>query len=231
MNSIIKLENITKIYRKQREQITALQQVSLVITKGRFHVIKGHSGSGKSTLLNIMGLLDQPTEGDVYIEGKKVSQLSIQTKALLRMKYIGFAFQEFYLNETLRAYENVMVPMFINPHIPSDQMEETACTLLEKVGLQNRIKHYPKELSGGEKQRVSIARALANDPVCILADEPTGSLDAENEKIVLEILKDLSLQGKSIVVVSHGQEALQYADQIFSIKASRIEDVSNEIEK
>ncbi|NBI61769.1 ABC transporter ATP-binding protein [Clostridiales bacterium] len=212
---MVVLQKELKLLIWQQEQITALQQVSLVITKGRFHVIKGHSGSGKSTLLNIIGLLDQPTKGDVYIEGKKVSQLSIQAKALLRMKYIGFAFQEFHLNETLRAYENVMVPMFINPHIPSDQMEETACTLLEKVGLQNRIKHYPKELSGGEKQRGSIARALANDPVCILADEPTGSLDLENERLVLEILKDLSLQGKSIVVVSHGQEALQYADQIF----------------
>lgn len=230
MQEMIKVRNLTKRYQGE-EPVLALQDVTLNIEQGTFYCIKGASGAGKSTLLNLLGLLDTPTSGEIYIGRKSTAELSEEAKAHIRMKYLGFVFQEFYLNETLRAYENVMIPMFINPKIPETELEARAKRLLKLVGLEHRINHYPKALSGGEKQRVAVARALANNPQCILADEPTGSLDQENGFHILELLKKLSLAGKSVVVVSHSPETADYADRIFTVDGGKVtEERSNETE-
>ncbi len=149
-------------------------------------------------------------------------------KSKIRMKEVGFVFQEFYLNNTLKAYENVMIPMFINPEYKTKDLKKRAIDILSSLGLGERINHFPKMLSGGEKQRVAIARALANDPTIILADEPTGNLDKSSESIVLSILKDLSLSGKAIVVVSHTPEVLKYADVIYEMKDGQLVEVKHE---
>ena len=139
------------------------------------------------------------------------------------MKHIGFVFQDFYLDEHLKAYENVMLPMLINKEIKKEERKEKACKLLIDLGLRDRINHFPKEMSGGEQQRVAIARSLANDPKIILADEPTGNLDEENEKLVFETLKDLSKKGKCVIVVTHSEEIKKYADKILTINKGKLE--------
>jgi ABC-type lipoprotein export system ATPase subunit len=224
MKQIITLTHVCKTYK----DINAVDDVSLNIEKGLFYAIRGHSGSGKTTLLNIMGTLDNPTAGSVKVDDTDILNLQDKEKSFIRMKKIGFVFQEFYLNETFKAYENVMVPMFINPELKSDNLKDKAINILENLGLNERGNHYPNELSGGEKQRVAIARALANDPDCILADEPTGNLDKDNEIMVLKILKQLSLDGKAVVVVTHNDEVLKYADYIFEMSKGRLKEVCYE---
>ena len=178
----------------------------------------GHSGSGKSTLISILGLIDRPSSGKYYLNGEDVFKLDDYKLSKLRNKEIGFIFQNFYLDEHLKAYENVMIPMIINENIPKDERKNRAITLLKKLNLEKRINHFPKEMSGGEQQRVAIARALANEPNIILADEPTGNLDKKNELMVFEELKNLSLAGKLVIVVSHSDEIKNYADIILELK-------------
>lgn len=221
MKQIITLTHVCKKYK----HINAVDDVTLNIAKGFFYAIKGHSGSGKTTLLNIMGTLDNPTNGIVMVNNFNILTLHDKEKSLIRMKKIGFIFQEFYLNETFKAYENVMVPMFINPELKSYNLKDRAVRILGNLGLIDRVNHYPSTLSGGEKQRVAIARALANNPDCILADEPTGNLDKDNEIMVLKILKQLSLDGKAVVVVSHNDEVLKYADYAFEMSQGRLKEV------
>lgn len=221
MKQIITLNHVCKKYK----HINAVDDVTLNIAKGFFYAIKGHSGSGKTTLLNIMGTLDNPTNGIVMVNNFNILTLHDKEKSLIRMKKIGFIFQEFYLNETFKAYENVMVPMFINPELKSYNLKDRAVRILGNLGLIDRVNHYPSTLSGGEKQRVAIARALANNPDCILADEPTGNLDKDNEIMVLKILKQLSLDGKAVVVVSHNDEVLKYADYAFEMSQGRLKEV------
>lgn len=218
MEQIIKLENVGKNFGK----VEALKEVSLSIETGKFYAIKGHSGSGKTTLLSIMGLLQNQGTGNITVCGKKIEVLNEKEKANLRMQHFGFVFQEFHLNETLRAYENVMIPMFINPKIQKADLKIKAFEILQSLGLEERVLHYPKELSGGEKQRVAIARALANNPKCILADEPTGNLDRESETMVLEILKKITKEDKAVVVVTHSEEVLGYADCVFQVNAGTL---------
>lgn len=213
MDQGMHLKNITKIF----GDVVANSNISISFEPGQVYAIRGHSGSGKSTLLSIMGLLDRPTEGKLILMGKDVSQLNEKARADTRMRQIGFVFQEFYLNESLRAYENIMVPLMINPNCQWKEVRKTAFRLLDQMGLSERAAHYPRELSGGEKQRVAIARALANDPQFILADEPTGNLDAENENNILNILKLLSQKGKTVIIATHSNEVLEYADQILSM--------------
>ena len=217
-NKYLKLENICKVYNSKTENVIALNQINYQFEVGKFYAIMGHSGSGKSTLISILGLIDRPSSGKYYLNGENVFKLDDYKLSKLRNKEIGFIFQNFYLDEHLKAYENVMIPMIINENIPKDERKNRAITLLKKLNLEKRINHFPKEMSGGEQQRVAIARALANEPNIILADEPTGNLDKKNELMVFEELKNLSLAGKLVIVVSHSDEIKKYADIILELK-------------
>lgn len=215
MNAI-ELKVISKIY---NNSVVAVDNVSLTVNQGEFIAVMGQSGSGKSTLLQIAGLLDTCTSGQVIINGNDVSTLDKNALADVRMENLGFVFQAFHLNAHLKLYENVMVPMLINDKFTSmNDMKEQAMQLIDSVGLTNRKEHYPFELSGGEQQRVAIARALANDPDFILADEPTGNLDSKNELMVFEELKKLCYLGKGVLVVSHNDAVIDFADKIYTMK-------------
>ena len=217
-NKYLKLENICKVYNSKTEKVIALNQISYQFEAGKFYAIIGQSGSGKSTLISILGLIDRPSSGKYYLNGEDVFKLDDYKLSKLRNKEIGFIFQNFYLDEHLKAYENVMIPMVINENIPKDERKNRAITLLKKLNLEKRVNHFPKEMSGGEQQRVAIARALANEPNIILADEPTGNLDKKNENMIFEELKRLSLAGKLVIVVSHSDEIKKYADIILELK-------------
>lgn len=221
MNNII-LKNGYKKFKINDNEIEALNAVNISIECGKLYAIMGHSGSGKSTLIQILGLLDTLSSGELIINGMDTRKLSDDEKAYIRMNEIGFVFQSFYLNSRLKAYENVQLPMYINPNISRKNRECRAKELLKSFGLENRIDHYPKELSGGEQQRVAIARALSNNPNFILADEPTGNLDKENEEIVFKMLKKLTEENKAIVIVSHNEEIKKYADEIFFMDNGRL---------
>lgn len=215
MNAI-ELKEISKIY---NNSVVAVDNVSLTVNQGEFIAVMGQSGSGKSTLLQIAGLLDTCTSGQVIINGNDVSTLDKNAIADVRMENLGFVFQAFHLNSHLKLYENVMVPMLINDKFTSmNDMKEQAMRLIDSVGLTNRKEHYPFELSGGEQQRVAIARALANDPDFILADEPTGNLDSKNELMVFEELKKLCYLDKGVLVVSHNDAVIDFADKIYTMK-------------
>lgn len=217
------IENVCKVYKTKNDEVKALDNVSYEFKPGKLYAIMGHSGSGKSTLISILGLIETLTSGRITINNKDISKLKDDELANLRMKYIGFVFQDFYLDEHLKAYENVLLPMLINKEIKKANRKEKALKLLTDLGLNERINHYPKELSGGEQQRVAIARSLANDPEIILADEPTGNLDEENEKLVFETLNDLAKKGKCVIVVTHSEEIKKYADEILKITKGKLE--------
>ena len=217
------IENVCKVYKTKNDEVKALDNVSYKFKPGKLYAIMGHSGSGKSTLISILGLIETLTSGRITINNKDISKLKDDELANLRMKYIGFVFQDFYLDEHLKAYENVLLPMLINKEIKKSDRKEKALKLLTDLGLNERINHYPKELSGGEQQRVAIARSLANDPEIILADEPTGNLDEENEKLVFETLNDLAKKGKCVIVVTHSEEIKKYADEILKITKGKLE--------
>lgn len=222
MEKSIVLKNGIKEFSLKDEKIIAMDNVNLEINTGKLYVIMGHSGSGKSTLIQILGLLDNLTHGQLYINGQDVSNISEDEKADIRQKEIGFVFQSFYLNPKLTAIENVILPMYINKDIESSNRRRKALKLLTNFGLENRINHYPKELSGGEQQRIAIARALANDPSFILADEPTGNLDVKNEEIVYNTLRELANSGKAVLVVSHNESIKKYADKVLYMNLGKL---------
>ena len=202
-----------------------MDNVSLKLSEGEFIAVMGQSGSGKSTLLQIAGLLDSCTSGEVIINGENVSKLDKNKLADVRMKSLGFVFQAFHLNTHLKVYENIMVPMLINSEFKNKaEMKQRAEELVATVGLSHRIDHYPSELSGGEQQRVAIARALANNPDFILADEPTGNLDSKNELMIFEELKKLAESGKGVLVVSHNDAVMDFADRICIMKDGVLEE-------
>lgn len=218
----IELKNVSKIY---NNKVTAMDNVSLKLSEGEFIAVMGQSGSGKSTLLQIAGLLDSCTSGEVIINGENVSKLDKNKLADVRMKSLGFVFQAFHLNSHLKVYENIMVPMLINNEFKNKaEMKQRAEELVATVGLSHRIDHYPSELSGGEQQRVAIARALANNPDFILADEPTGNLDSKNELMIFEELKKLTQSGKGVLVVSHNDAVMDFADRICIMKDGILEE-------
>ena len=192
----IKIINISKKYQLKSENVIAVNDVSYSFLYGKLYAIMGHSGSGKSTLIHCLGLLDKVDSGKIYINDKDISDFSEKQKNIMRNEKIGFVFQNYYLNNNMRAFENVMLPMIINKKYQHIDIKTKAKKLLKEMGLSDRVNHYPKELSGGEQQRVAIARALANNPDIILADEPTGNLDIENEIYVLEKLRNLADTGK-----------------------------------
>lgn len=219
---VLEVRNMSKHYRKKDKKVEVLENVNYKFEKGKFYWINGKSGAGKSTLIQILGLLLAPSEGSVLIDNTDVSTLSDNARAKIRNQKVGFVFQSFYLNPLMRAYENVMLPMYINQKYNKKERKEETFRLLDLVGLKDRARHFPKELSGGEQQRVAIARSLANHPEIILADEPTGSLDPENEKKVLTLLKQLSKEGKCVIVVSHNPITKEYADKILLIEEHNI---------
>ena len=222
---MLEIKNLSKKYiLNKKNEVIALDNISITFNKNKFYGIKGHSGSGKSTLINIIGLIESKTSGKYLINNKDIDNLTEDEKADLRKSKIGFVFQDFFLNPRLTALENVIIPMLINDDIPKDKRNERAEKILTKLGLKDRVNHKPTELSGGEQQGVAIARALANNPDIILADEPTGNLDKENEIIVFDILKKLvKEENKCVIVVTHNEIIDKYADTIYKIEKGKIE--------
>lgn len=214
------LRQVTKSYTISfsRASVPVLRNVSYAFEKGKFYSIMGVSGAGKSTLLNLIGLLDEPDEGEIFIDGQKTGQMAEDEKAYMRMKHIGFVFQDYYLNPRLNAAENLILAMKINKDIAKKEYMSRVEELLGMLGMEEMKGRYPKELSGGEQQRVCIARALANDPELILADEPTGNLDKGNEIHVLKQLKALSEKGKTVIVVTHNDILKDYSDEIYYLE-------------
>ena len=202
-------------------KVNALRGMSLKIKRGEFVAIMGPSGSGKSTAVNMVGALDIPSKGKIYLENKDISKQSESDLAQIRGKKIGFIFQQFNLINTLSALENVTLPMLFQD-IGRDERLETGKNLLQMVGLQERINHKPTELSGGEQQRVAIARSLANDPEVVLADEPTGNLDSKTGQMVIKFLEGLNKKGKTIIMVTHDTNVAKHAHRIEFLKDGKI---------
>ncbi|MGC9133402.1 MAG: ABC transporter ATP-binding protein [Nanopusillaceae archaeon] len=216
---IIKLENITKIYKLGDYEIKALDNINLEIKEGELVSIMGPSGSGKSTLLSIIGLLDRPTYGKVYLFREDVSKFPDNKLSEIRNKKIGFVFQQFYLFNYLNALENVIVPSMIYGKSSIEKARE----ILKKLGLEDRLYHYPNQLSGGQQQRVAIARALINDPELILADEPTGNLDEKSSNDVIEIFKRLNKEDqKTIIIVTHNPKIAEQTDRVVVLRSGKI---------
>ena len=222
---ILRLENCSKSYTKKNNIITILNNVTLNFERGKFYAIMGKSGAGKSTLIQILGLLDNIDCGKIEINGNDVTKLSESKKDTIRNKNSGFVFQEFYLSPNLNTISNVLLPTYINENLNEVESLKKANSLLKKLDIYDRASHYPNELSGGEQQRVAIARALINDPDILLADEPTGNLDDENEEIVLNLLKNMSKNGKCVIVVSHNKEIKKYADTVLKLENGVLKEI------
>ncbi len=214
---MIKLENINKSFIKKKEKINIFENLNIKFDLGKMYAIIGESGAGKSTLIKILGLLDVFESGNYYIDDKQVNNLSDSELSKIRMEKVGLIFQDYYLNPRLTAFENILIATFINPNINKDDREKKVNELLKRFNLLERANHYPDELSGGEQQRVCIARALINNPQYILADEPTGSLDSKNTNIVLDILNDLVKEGKCVILVTHDMNVAKSADLIYEL--------------
>lgn len=214
MTDMIQLENVTKLYRRGKNEVRALALESLVVPKGQFLSVMGPSGSGKSTLLNLLGALDVPTSGRLLIEGKDISRMADSELSAFRRDRLGFIFQFFNLLPTLSAVENVVLPGLLSGRARS-ALEKQALLLLERVGLSGRAHHRPDEMSGGEMQRVAVARALLTEPALLLADEPTGNLDSKTGLEVLKLLRDATRERDlTVVMVTHDQNAAQVGDRI-----------------
>jgi len=222
VKAVIELNHVSKSYKMDEVEVQALKGVNLKISRKEFVAVMGPSGSGKSTLLHIIGCLDRPTEGKIFLDGIDISELNDSELARVRGNKIGFVFQFFNLYPTLTASENVELPMMI---VEKDKNERKrrALELLEAVGMEKRAEHLPSQLSGGERQRVAIARALANDPPLILADEPTGNLDSKAGKEIMVLLNKLQETDKTVVMVTHEQHITKYAERIIRLKDGIVE--------
>jgi putative ABC transport system ATP-binding protein len=219
---VLELKDVVKTYTSGNTQFNALDGVSLQIKEGEFVSITGPSGSGKSTLMHIIGLLDNPTAGQVLLQGRDISKLDENQLARTRNVTLGFVFQQFNLLAKTSALENTMLPLLYSD-VPKSQREAIALEMLTKVGLQDKLKNTPAQLSGGQQQRVAIARALVNDPKIILADEPTGNLDSKSGKDVLELFHHLNEdEGRTIVLVTHDMEIARQANRIIVIKDGKV---------
>lgn len=218
---LLKLQDISKIFRLDGAELKVLDKITLTIQKGEFIAIMGPSGSGKSTLMYIMGCLDTPTSGQIYLEGKSLLGLPENKLAQIRNQKIGFVFQMPNLLPRTTALNNVELPL-IYAKTSLSERKKKALDLLAKLGLADRTEHFPSQLSGGEQQRVAIARALINNPSLILADEPTGNLDSKSGKEIMEILKQLNKEDHTIVVVTHDKTIARYARKIIRIQDGRI---------
>ena len=222
--AVMELKDVWKIYDVGEVKVEALRGVSFNVEDGEYVIIIGPSGSGKSTLLQILGCLDKPTKGQVYIENVEVSKMKDRELVRVRNKKIGFVFQSFNLLPKLSALENVELPL-IYAGVPQKKRREIAKEQLELVGLGNRLDHKPTQLSGGQQQRVAIARALANDPAFLLADEPTGNLDTKSGEEILQIFRKLNDMGKTLVVVTHDMRMLDEGSKIIRLLDGRIQSI------
>lgn len=213
---MIKTVNLQKIFKTEEVQTLALNDVNIEVKEGEFVAIMGPSGCGKSTLLNILGLLDNPTSGEYYLNGTEVSKYSEAQRTNLRKGVIGFVFQSFNLIDELNVYENIELPL-LYMGIPAAERKRWVETAMERMAIMHRSKHFPQQLSGGQQQRVAIARAVVSNPKLILADEPTGNLDSKNGKEVMELLNELNKEGTTIVMVTHSQHDAGFAGRIINL--------------
>ena len=221
-HSLVGAENLTKIFRHTRAgEVVALEDMNLTIDEGRYVLFRGHSGSGKTTLFMLLAGIAYPTRGHVFFRGENLNQLSDIALGLIRRNNIGFIFQDFHLLPGLTVLENASLPL-----LPQDLTKgvryQKAAAILERLGLQDRLRHRPEEMSGGERQRLAIARALINDPELILADEPTSNIDADSAALVAALFKELNDQGKTLLVTSHHDEVFQDADLVYELDHGRI---------
>ena len=226
---MIKVTNLSKIFRTEEIETTALNGVSFEINDGEFVAIMGPSGCGKSTLLNILGLLDNPSEGSYELLGQEVAKLKEKDRTKYRKGNIGFVFQSFNLIDELNVYENVELPLkYLN--ISSSERKQRVTAMLKRMNISHRAQHFPQQLSGGQQQRVAIARAVVSNPKLILADEPTGNLDSKNGKEVMDLLTELNQEGTTIVMVTHSQKDAACAQRIVNLFDGEIvSDVKNEL--
>ncbi len=219
---LIQLRQIRKIYRVGDIEVPALKEVSLEIARGEFVAIMGPSGSGKSTLLNLLGCLDTPTSGEYWLDGEDAGRLSVDSLAGLRNRKIGFVFQNFNLLPRTSALENVELPLYYNGRIRSGERRRRAEALLRRLGLADRVHHSPGQLSGGQQQRVAIARALINEPLLILADEPTGNLDSRSSMEIMGLFTELNASGITVVMVTHENDIATYAGRTIHMRDGEI---------
>ena len=213
---MIKTEKLQKIFRTEDVETWALHDVTLEIKEGEFVAIMGPSGCGKSTLLNILGLLDNPTNGTYQLNGVEVSKLSEADRTNLRKGVIGFVFQSFTLIDELNVYENIELPL-LYMGVPKDERKRRVEEVMKRMDISHRVKHFPQQLSGGQQQRVAIARAVVANPKIILADEPTGNLDSKNGKEVMDLLTQLNKEGTTVVMVTHSQHDAGYATRTINL--------------
>jgi len=211
-DGLIQLVGVSKVFYTDEVETHALSNIHLQIGRGEYIAIAGPSGCGKTTLLSLLGLLDSPTEGDYFLDGKNVAQLSASDRARVRNREIGFIFLAFNLIGDLTVYENVELPLTYRG-MPSSERKERVQAALERVGMAHRTKHYPSQLSGGQQQRVAVARAIVGKPLILLADEPTGNLDSKNGEAVMDLLKELHEDGATICMVTHDPRYARYAER------------------
>jgi putative ABC transport system ATP-binding protein len=224
---LLRLENVSKVFVTDEVETHALSGIHIDVAKGEYLSIGGPSGCGKSTLLAILGLLDTPTDGTYYLNGKPVTGLKLSERARIRNREIGFIFQAFNLIGDLTVYENVELPLTYRG-MPSTERKQRVQEALERVGMSHRMKHYPSQLSGGQQQRVAVARALSGDPLILLADEPTGNLDSANGEAVMNLLRELHQSGATICMVTHDPRYSEFADRTIHLFDGRIVEESVE---
>ena len=232
MTPIIQTRGLKQVYGVGDAAVHALDGVSLSVQNGEFVAIMGPSGSGKSTLMNILGCLARPTEGEYVLDGESVSGLDRRQLAAIRNRKLGFIFQAYNLLPRTTAVRNVILPLIYDrtKDWTLEEMETRAREMLVMVGLEDRLEHQPHELSGGQQQRVAIARALVNDPVLIIADEPTGNLDSKSGDEIMSLLRDLHARGRTIVMVTHDDEIAAYAQRVIHLRDGRVEKVIHNVE-
>lgn len=226
---MITVKNISKVFRTEEIETIALNGVSFEVKEGEFVAIMGPSGCGKSTLLNILGLLDNPTDGSYELLGQEVARLKERDRTKFRKGNIGFVFQSFNLIDELNVYENVELPLrYLN--IGASERKQKVTEILKRMNISHRAKHFPQQLSGGQQQRVAIARAVVSNPKLILADEPTGNLDSKNGKEVMDLLSELNREGTTIIMVTHSQKDASVAQRTIDLFDGKIvSDVKNEL--
>jgi len=227
---LIRLESVSKVFVTDEVETHALQSIHFDVKKGEYLSISGPSGCGKSTLLAILGLLDTPTDGTYYLNGKSVTGLKLSERARIRNREIGFIFQAFNLIGDLTVYENVELPLTYRG-MPGAERKRRVQEALERVGMSHRMKHYPSQLSGGQQQRVAVARALSGDPLILLADEPTGNLDSANGEAVMSLLRELHQSGSTICMVTHDPRYAEFADRTVRLFDGRVVEESTESAK